>query len=785
MDLRLIPKPQIITSTAKNFSFTSNFKIYTNVKNNRFNTALEYLQKSLFDARDIWPEITEQESEASLKIKISTEADSRIPSDKIDEAYALVISNRDIELTAKTEKGLFYAVMSLLQIIENEKTIKCLSIVDWPDLSVRGISDDISRGQVSTLDNFKKIIRNIARYKMNTYMPYIEDMLELKCYPTIGVGRGALTHSEVKKLVDYAYKHYIEVIPIFQTLGHYENILLQDEFLQYADFPGSASLDVTNKDTYVFLENMLKEVFELFPSEYFNMGADESFDVGKGNSRELVKKTSLAKVHANHYKKVYDICKKYNKKVMMYGDVILRHPEILDDLPKDIIIVDWHYGGSRNYKSTVTFSEAGHEYYVSPSVWNFLTTFPTNVNALPNIKYITEEGLQHGSTGMINSNWGDYGAETLKELIYYGYAWSAQCSWSYSKSNLNSFTKNYLYDLFGTDDQSAFRIYQNLSNPLNQMMWHDIWRHPVLPLRKSVWWEPQNGNEAVKASWMELTLPQLEEDILALEKSAVKNRDHVEILKFMIDLYKWYQLKLEVNFILQDKIENVKIDNAHCLVMMDKCLNELNRLEGNYNSIWKTYYKEDNLNMITDKFNRLRGYLNETSDQIKNDTLESPKIESEWIYYPARRNKYAKEVTFKKTFDVKGKIESAQLQLIADTYAELSINGEKVDTIFAKRSLSLLVDYGRILFIDISKYLKKGKNIIEIKAENFERKGSAGINLIAEIKTGKETKKIISNKTWSVKKTKGNWKKAKAKEFKYIIIAPNFETKRPGWIERY
>ncbi|MCK7523612.1 MAG: hypothetical protein MZV64_41235 [Ignavibacteriales bacterium] len=88
---------------------------------------------------------------------------------------------------------------------------------------------------------------------MNTYMPYLEDMLEFEKYPTIGKDRGALTKNEVKEILDFARKNFVEVTPIFQTLGHYENILSQDEFLKHAEFPGAASLSVSSDSTYVFL----------------------------------------------------------------------------------------------------------------------------------------------------------------------------------------------------------------------------------------------------------------------------------------------------------------------------------------------------------------------------------------------------------------------------------------------------------------------------------------------------------------------------------------------------
>ena len=135
-----------------------------------------------------------------------------------------------------------HGVMSLLQIIEEKGRSTIVSggtIRDFPAEKIRGITDDISRGQVSTLDNFKEIVRTIARYKMNVYSPYIEDLFQFSKYPDIGKGRGALSPAECKELDAYAKKYFVEIIPIFETLGHWENILLQPKYRDLGEFPGA------------------------------------------------------------------------------------------------------------------------------------------------------------------------------------------------------------------------------------------------------------------------------------------------------------------------------------------------------------------------------------------------------------------------------------------------------------------------------------------------------------------------------------------------------------------
>ena len=791
MDLRIIPTPQIVMKNYTDFKFENNLAIRISEDNANLNYCAQLLSNTIMKKIKALVTISsDKKSESAIELRIidEDEMSQSIPDSLKDESYRILISNNKILLESISEKGIFYACMSLIQIFEKAKNHRLpgVEIIDYPDFKVRGISDDISRGQVSTLDNFKKIIREIARYKMNTYMPYIEDVLELEAFPSIGKNRGALTKAEVKELIAYAEKHFVEVIPIFQTLGHYENILAMEEYLKYAEFPGAASLNVSNEETYVFLEAMLKEVFELFPSEYFHMGADESYDVGLSASKKLVKKSSIAEVHAAHYQRVYDICKKYNKKVLMYGDIILNYPDILELLPKDIIIVDWHYGASNEYSSTSTFRDAGFEYYVSPSVWNFTSTFPNYSVGLPNITNIIKEGKINSASGMINSNWGDFGAETFKEFVLFGYAYSAQCSWNFEQSNIGKFSHDYFYDFFGVDDSRLSSIYENFSMPYNQIYWNELWRHPLLDFRDPTWWETKLSPVA-RISWMEWTEPGIEKTISELESRVIRNKDHFNLFRYLIDLNAWYRLKLQTQFILHKKMNDEEIDLEICGKLIDENIEQLEKLKKGYKKLWLTYYKNDNLWMIVDKFERMQQYFVETKTMLMDDEIVDPLISSKWIYYSKSKKRGVKKAKFRKTFTVRNEVKTAQLQLMADTYAQLYINKKLIEKVYVKRSLSLVTEYDRVKFFDITEYLKKGKNTIEIVAEKFQRSGGAGVNLIAQIESENETKVIQTNDSWRVKSLgtkKGSWKKAVEVEYSYKVIAPNFETGRPSWIER-
>jgi len=798
MEIDIIPFPQKVFFNSEYFDIPAKLNVWINSK--ELIPAFNKLNKAEIKSKI---NLVEDKEKANIFFRLNDNFnEENIPEKSIDESYVLEITENEINISSKTPKGIFYGVISLIQLIETarENRIAGMKIVDWADLQIRGVSDDIARGQVSNLENFKRIIDFLAYHKMNTYMIYIEDVIEISAYPSIGKNRGALTKSEIKEIVNYAKENYIEVIPIFQTLGHYENILTTEEFVDLAEFPGGATLSVTEEKTYTFLENCLKEIFEMFPSEYIHIGADESWDVGLGKSKQIVAESSLAKVHANHYKRVNDICKKYNKKVMMYGDIILNHPKILEELPKDITIVDWHYRPDFFYPSTVTFLKNNYEYIVSPSVWNFLTIFPANFNAVPNIIRLTNDGIQNGAKGMINSNWGDYGAETFKETVYYGYAWSAQCSWNYSSSNINKFNENFCKLFYGSDDYRLIEIYETLNSPNSITTWHELWRHPLLPFKESGWWEVKSTPYS-KISWIDSRMNKTKEQINEVKKSVSKNKSNLDVLSLKVDLMLYYKLKLETQLYLHaklkadtaatlDSLEKLQLENmlknANLFSLIDENIFQLQNLKEKFNEQWLKYYKPDNLNMITDKFNRLISYFQETKEKL-NSRLSSPEIKSKWIYNKIDEENFSPEAVFIKDVFIPDSVITAKAQILADSYAELYVNGNFINRVFARRSGSLLVDYRRIKYSDITKFLQIGNNQIKIVGKSWEKNPKAGVNFISEILTASSKIVVVSDKTWKTKQPaedNSGLKFSTELPYKMIVTEPDFSRDRTSWIER-
>ena len=725
-----------------------------------------------------------------------------------DEGYILDVGRDGVVIIAESPTGRFYGVMSLLQMLRREKRsvmVPGVFIRDWPLQKMRGISDDLSRGQVSTMDNFKKIIRFLARYKLNVYAPYIEDIFRFKSYPQIGRGRGDLTAAEMKELDAYAKRYHVQLIPIFETLGHWENILLLPEFSRYAEFPGAHTLNVSDESIYTMLDQMIGELSGAFSSPYFNIAADESWDVGLGASKQRVEASDLATVHAEHYKRLFAILKKYKKKPMMYGDILLNNPAILEKIPKDVTIVDWHYGASDHYPSVEVLKKAGFPYVVSPAVWNFAGPFPNYINTFVNVENLNRDGFVNGSLGILASNWNDYGGEAFRELNYYGYAWTAECAWAPLRATAQSFNTRFFKEWFGNEQAGLLgqTVYALLSDPANQISWNEMWRHPMLPLLPSplpYLWRVQSLRSTMALANNLLT------DLTA---SATTNRDHLEYLRFVLHLNSWFASKLsvgeQVKHLTQDTAQMKGKDSVLVAAIgaARELVADLRKLKEEFRTLWLKTNRIANLQWLILRYDRQAEYWEETIAQLeRGEPVGDLTIESKWIYHPMAHPRLhdttAQQVPrayFRKSFLVEEVPTTAKLQLIGDTQAKIWINNVEVGEVVARQSLSLIVEQQRVKMWDVGSLLRRGLNIIAVEAANYDQFGSAGVNVYMELLTGERIAKIVSDSTWrvsgrladgwqSLEFNDRGWPTAAAKPYPNPIIRPDFGVGRRSWIER-
>ena len=364
--------------------------------------------------------------------------DSIPAKDNKTQAYIINIKPSCITIEATTEQGLFYGAQSLKQLIryqyltKNNLEIPCYNILDYPSLEYRGWMDDISRGPIPTTEFIKEEIRRLAEYKFNFFNLYTEHLFKLDEYPDIAPTDG-LTAEEIKELTEFAKDYYIEFIGNQQCFAHAEKTLDNPFYNDIKDtrFNFNPGVD----ETYEFLETLLGETAQAYESKYFNINCDETESLGNGNAKSYVDSLGSENAYCQHINKVYDILQKYDKDVMMWGDILAKNPEMIKQLPEDIQFIVWSYGGRDSFDEMIApFKNSGHTFWVAPGASCWASCFPNMDNYIVNIANFARDGYKNGAKGVINTAWDDYGESMFNE-VWHAMVWCAETSWNTLKTN--------------------------------------------------------------------------------------------------------------------------------------------------------------------------------------------------------------------------------------------------------------------------------------------------------------------------------------------------------------
>ncbi|MEG0318867.1 MAG: glycoside hydrolase family 20 zincin-like fold domain-containing protein, partial [Niameybacter sp.] len=352
-----------------------------------------------------------------------------------EEGYRLVIAEDAITIEANTFGGVFYALTTLSELDRlNDGQLTCGTIEDHPDMDFRAISDDISRGQVSTFEHFKTIIRRLARYKYNVYMPYIEDVFKLKCCPDWGKYSDGLTCTEWHALTEYAASYHISVRPIINLLGHFDkNAGIKSlQAITIHDDKGTPTsvIDPLNPAVKPLILNILDEVIEAFGPGVIHVGGDEPCSI-----TEVYGKEKGGQLFIDYFTWVHDELAKRDCSMMMYadffappwGDYAVGLERALE-LPHDVNFVFWDYAPRASYPYVEKLHEIGLTVTVSPGTWAW-NRFSCDMK----VCWDNTVGLLRAANGnsnyMLMSSWGD-GGDCSRELNWPGFLIGANCAWA-------------------------------------------------------------------------------------------------------------------------------------------------------------------------------------------------------------------------------------------------------------------------------------------------------------------------------------------------------------------
>jgi hexosaminidase len=365
------------------------------------------------------------------------------------QGYTLVVDAVGISITARDAAGAFYGACTLVQMLQAAQAagetgfLPCLYIRDWPDFSVRGVMLDISRDKVPSLETMYGLVDILAGWKINQLQLYTEHTFAYRRHPEVWAQASPFTGQDILALDAYCRERQVELVPNQNSFGHMARWLIHSRYSPLAELMGTFStpwghtmqgpfslcpLDPGSLD---LVGELYDELLPHFSSRMFNVGCDETVDVGQGRSKAACEVRGSGRVYLDYMLKVYREVKAHGRTMQFWGDIIVQHPELIPELPRDVIALEWGYEADHPFdEHGLRFAEAGIPFYVCPGTSSWCSVAGRTDNALGNLLSAAENGLKHGATGYLNTDWGDAGHWQMLPVSYLGFVMGAAYSWA-------------------------------------------------------------------------------------------------------------------------------------------------------------------------------------------------------------------------------------------------------------------------------------------------------------------------------------------------------------------
>ncbi|MHB8147546.1 MAG: glycoside hydrolase family 20 zincin-like fold domain-containing protein [Vulcanimicrobiaceae bacterium] len=372
------------------------------------------------------------------------------------QGYTLDVNGSHIRIASSDGAGAFYAVMTLAQLATHGArgwSLPCVHIVDRPSLQWRILSDDVSRGPLPTMHYFEQRIRTIAAFKMNGYSPYMEHVFVSPTDP-LPAPLDGITPAQLHTLDLYARRFHVAFIPEQQTFAHMHNTLKYEQYASAAELPHGFLLSPASGLASAYLARIIGQELAAVPHPpFFHIGSDETATLGLGTTRAYVAAHGgRARVYAAHIRAMAKLIAPSGARVMLWDDGIEADPSIMKLLPKNAVIVNWHYGNLPTYQPFIKLiASGGFEQMVAPGASNWNEIYPDIDTAIANERRFIGQGKAAHVLGLFQTVWHDDG-ETLYESTWYPVLYAASDAWESDDVSPERFRADFPAAFFGVDD---------------------------------------------------------------------------------------------------------------------------------------------------------------------------------------------------------------------------------------------------------------------------------------------------------------------------------------------
>jgi hypothetical protein len=250
------------------------------------------------------------------------------------------------------------------------------------------------------------------------------------------------TAVEIRALDAYCRDRCIELVPNQNSFGHFHRWLVHEPYRRLAECPQGIehpfspepepfSLCPTDPGALELLADLYDQLLPCFTSRLFNVGCDETLDLGRCRSAAACAERGREEVYVDFLRQVHRLVAERGRRMQIWGDIILERPDLIGQLPSDAILLEWGYEADHPFSEHGRrFAAAGLDFYVCPgtSSWNSLAG--RTRNALLNLAAAAREGREAGARGLLITDWGDFGHLQPLPVSYTGFLAGAGFAWN-------------------------------------------------------------------------------------------------------------------------------------------------------------------------------------------------------------------------------------------------------------------------------------------------------------------------------------------------------------------
>ena len=474
--LVLLPQPRSLRMDAGTLRLRQGARIVCHGEPQNLVPIATRLQEAVWETQgmewSLWAGSAEGDPLAQAVLTLDASAD--LP----PQGYRLLIDTQRIHLTASQPAGLFYGVMTLKQILrQSAGELPCLEIEDCPDFASRGVMLDISRDKVPTLETLFMLVDELAEWKVNHLELYTEHTFAYRNHREVWAQASPMTGEDILRLDAYCRERFIELVPNQNSFGHLHRWLVLPRYRHLAECPDGFdwpwgghseepfSLDPTNSESLRLIAELYSELLPHFSSRKFNVGCDETFDLGQGKSKAECDRTGKGRVYLAFLLKIYELVKTHGRTMHFWGDIIMEHPELVPELPRDVVALEWGYEANHPFdEHGAKFAASGIPFYVCPGTSSWNTIVGRTENCIGNLRNAAENGLKHGAIGYLNTDWGDNGHWQYLPVSYLGFAAGAAYSWCLGANKDMDIVRALDVHVFRDDAEVMGRLVYDLGN---------------------------------------------------------------------------------------------------------------------------------------------------------------------------------------------------------------------------------------------------------------------------------------------------------------------------------